>query len=370
MTVYKRSGARSWSVLVELRRDAQGRRRRGGPGGFRTKREAQARELAIKSDLANGTWVDHSSMTVGAYMLRWLDQHRHDIKPTTYQSYRANVGNHVIPHLGQIKLQELTAAHLNDFYTTLLTRGRVKNGPEQGGTLSRTPVRHIATIVGKSLQDALEAGLVVRNVARKPRGNRVAEKAASTWSASEVALFLESTSDDRLHPLWVVYATTGLRRGEALALRWEDVDLVRGQASIRHNLVVVQGGLEFGTPKAGRGRQISLAEQTVDVLRVWRRARRSSERLALRCWMVRFPRHRFHTGGWLAPRSGPSHRRLPPQSTEAHDPPADAPRAAPHLGNIGARGRRAAQGSQRKPRTLINTHHHGCLLPRSADHDR
>ncbi len=282
MTVYKRSGAKSWSVLVEFGRGA-GHRRRVYEGGFRTKREALAREVAIKGDMANGSWVDLSNTTVGDYMKSWLHQHGHNLKPTTVQSYSANLRNHVLPQLGHIQLQELTAAHLNDFYATLLTQGRVKTGSDKGGPLSPTTVRYIATIVGKSLQDALESGLVIRNVAvaaRKPRTSREANQKVKTWSGPEVARFLESTSEDRLHPLWVLYATTGLRRGEALGLRWEDIDLSRGQASIRHNLVVVRGGLEFGSPKSGRGRHISLATQTVNALRAWR-ATQVAEKLAI-----------------------------------------------------------------------------------------
>lgn len=283
MTVYRRSRAKSWSVLVELRRDAVGNRRRVYEGGFRTKREALAAELSIKSELARGTWVDQSSLTVGEHVLRWLDQHSHNIKPTTHQSYAANVTNHIIPHLGHIKLQELTVAQLNEFYSTLLTNGRIKTGSDKGGSLSPTTVRYIAIILGKSLQDALESGQVVRNVAvaaRKPRISQETKNEVRTWSASEVAQFLDSTSVDRLHPLWVLYATTGLRRGEGLGLRWEDVDLQGGHASIRQNLVVVRGGLKFGTPKNNRGRQISLANQTAKALSTWR-AVQLTEKLAL-----------------------------------------------------------------------------------------
>ena len=68
MTVYRRSGAKSWSVLVETGRDSNGRRRRFYEGGFRTKREAQAKELEVKTELANGSRVDHSNMTVAEYI--------------------------------------------------------------------------------------------------------------------------------------------------------------------------------------------------------------------------------------------------------------------------------------------------------------
>lgn len=273
MTVYKRNGAKSWSVLVELGRDTHGQRRRAYDGGFRTKREALARELEIKSEISRGTWVDSSHTTVSEYMERWLQQRRHSLKPTTYQSYASNVRNHVIKHLGSVRLQDLSASHLNDFYGLLLTSGRVKTGQNFGGPLSRTTVQYIATIVGKALKDALRAGLVVQNVAAaadKPRKDRHSGTRVKTWTSAQMAAFLDSTRHSRLHPLWVVYATTGLRRGEALGLRWNDIDLSRATASVRHTFVVVKGTAVPGTPKTGVGRQISLAPQTVDVLKGWR----------------------------------------------------------------------------------------------------
>lgn len=271
MTVYKRG--RSWALLVDLGPGSDGRRRRHYEGGFSTKRQAREAELEIRSRLTSGTYVDRSSKTVASYFEDWL-RTQYDLRPTTLASYAANVRNHIIPRLGPMRLQDLRTSDLNDLFADLLVFGRVKVGKQRGGALSPRTVRYVAVIVRKALQDAMEAGLIDRNVAdaaRKPKQKPSSTSTMTTWSSEEVWRFLQATKNDRLWALWVMYLTTGLRRGEALGLHWEDVDLDRATASIRRTLIVVNRVPEEGIPKSGNGRLISLSAPTVEALRGWRR---------------------------------------------------------------------------------------------------
>ena len=252
----------------------------------------------------------------------------------------------MIPHLGDIRLQELNRRPVEQLFTTSSSpKDASRLDLIQAGHSSRTTVRYIATIIRKATPSTLESGLVVRNVAtaaHKPRGNLGNESQTTTWAAQEVAHFLESTADNRLHPLWVVYATTGLRHGEALGLRWEDVDLPQAQASIRQNLVVVRGGVSFGTPKSGRGRLISLAPQTVDALRTWR-AHQMAEKLAFGAARVESQGLVFtrEDGSPLHPdRVTDAFRR---SQTNLEHPPTHTPPATPHLGHPRTRSRRSTE---------------------------
>lgn len=101
-----------------------------------------------------------------------------------------------------------------------------------------------------------------------------------TWSAEELGKFLAEVQDDRLYPLWLVVASTGMRRGEALGGYWTDLDLGAARWQVRHTLVAVGHELRDSTPKTDHGRRsVALDSGTVRVLREWRR-RQLEERLA------------------------------------------------------------------------------------------
>ena len=139
----------------------------------------------------------------------------------------------------------------------------------------------MAAIVHKGLNDALNAGIVVRNVAdaaKKPRQPRSSSSTMQIWSRRDVGRFLQGTEEHRLHAMWVFFATTGTRRGEVLGLHWDDIDLQRGRASIRRTLVVVNRQAVEGTPKGGEGRQIALASETLRHLKSLR-SQQMQERL-------------------------------------------------------------------------------------------
>jgi integrase len=101
-----------------------------------------------------------------------------------------------------------------------------------------------------------------------------------TWSADDLARFLGAEEGNRYHSIWVFLATTGCRRGEALGLRWEDVDLERATASLRQTITAIKGAIHrSGTTKTGASRVIRLDSGTVAELRAWKRGQ-AKEKLA------------------------------------------------------------------------------------------
>ena len=92
-----------------------------------------------------------------------------------------------------------------------------------------------------------------------------------TWSAQELQAFLTTQRESRLYPLWLILASTGMRRGESLGLRWEDVDLENSRLSMRQNMVTVGYVVQIGKPKTGRGRNVSVDPATLAVLKAYRR---------------------------------------------------------------------------------------------------
>jgi integrase len=254
-----------WYVVVDVGVDSSGRRRQKWHGGFATRREAEVARAKIVNDLHAGSYVAPDRLTFAEWVREsWLPMIRTRIKPSTFDSYRANMEIHVLPALGSRPLQQLTAPMLNALYAELLARG---NGR---GPLSPKTVSYVHTIAHKALSDAVDAGVVARNVAERakpPRPNRRAKREIQCWEAAELARFLEHVQGTRLEAGWRLAAMTGMRRGEILGLRWSDVDLDNGRLSVRQAVISVAYAVLESTPKSHQARMIDLDPETVDLLR-------------------------------------------------------------------------------------------------------
>jgi integrase len=229
--------------------------------------------------MQRGAYVEPSKQTVGDFLKAWLDGCRVRVRPSTWASYRLNVQAHIIPALGTIPLQSVTAAGLNAFYADLLQAGRVGR---EGGLSPRT-VRYVHTILRRALADAVRQNRLSRNVADladppPQRGAQAPEM--KTWTAGELRAFLDYAADDRLYPAFLLAATTGMRRGEIAGLRWRDVDLEAGRLAVTQTLISLGNKAAVSTPKTAKGRrQVALDGSTAAVLRAHRR-RQVEERLA------------------------------------------------------------------------------------------
>lgn len=259
------------------------RRRRAWYGPFETEETAKKKLYELETDIEKQTFVAPAKkVTVRSFLEEWIDGAR--LRPSTIESYRRNIDKHVLPDLGHLKLQSLTAGHLNALYRKLEKSGR-QDERRRGEALSPRTVRYVHTIIRRALRDAVRRKLVVVNVAldADPPTAKMAHEAApemTTWSAEELARFLAFTKDDRYGPAWLFLATTGMRRGEALGLRWSDLNLdsMPATATIRRAAVVIGHRRSAGQTKTGRARVIELDSHTVTSLRAWK-ARQAQERL-------------------------------------------------------------------------------------------
>lgn len=192
------------------------------------------------------------------------------VKHSTWDSYRRNLENHVFPTLGGIPLQKLTPSHLNRLYASLLEDGSRK----RRGGLSAKTVKNVHGAISKLLADAADQGLVGRNVgatAKPPKPKKTGTAEIRFWTPEELSAFLRHVRDDHFYALWHLAALTGMRRGELLGLRWQDLDLEARLCSIRQTVISVAYEIEITTPKSHRARVIDLDAGTVDVLRTFQR---------------------------------------------------------------------------------------------------
>ena len=217
----------------------------------------------MPNKIGGGKWSRASQLTVGEYLAgEWLPAAERRLRPLSVKRYRSLIRTYIAPGVGSVKLQALSAGHLNGLYADLEVSG-----------LSPATVRLTHALIGRSLKDAERWGRVTRNVARMADPPARGRTKAKAWTASELARFLDHVADDRLFGLWRLAATTGMRRGELLGATWRGVDLEGARLSVEQQLVSVPGGLSFGPPKSARSRRtVALDAVTVDVLRVHREA--------------------------------------------------------------------------------------------------
>jgi len=245
--------------------------------GYLTRKAAGA---ALRGQLGNidkGTHVAPNKVTVGEHMAMWLDGLR--VEPSTVASYRKNVRLHVEPHIGAVRLEQLTGTRLTKLYHQLEQSGRVDG---KGGLSART-VRYIHTIIHAGLRAAVRDELLSINPADKADPPSVKSAAAPEmhpWTVGEVRTFLDqrAQAEDELLIAWSLLVSTGMRRGEALGLRWADVDFEGSRLSVRRSVSVIKQQdagkvIVVGKPKSGKARTIDLDPQTLAALKAHKAAR-------------------------------------------------------------------------------------------------
>ncbi|KPI15712.1 integrase family protein [Actinobacteria bacterium OK074] len=319
-------------------------------GGFTTKTEAKNTGERLFNEATREGIDVNSKETVEEYLNRWLEAQA-GLKRSTLNSYRGHIENHLVPHLGGIKLTELRAHHIDVMFRTIREANekrqadrlrvlqlqtlrdeahtRWKAAPKpHGGYQKRAEIRtfrarlkaewHYATArlrkarqgtsyrkdtnvptqhriratLSSALTNAVRQRLITTNWAqlvslpspKRPKAlmwtdARVAEwertgvvpSPVMVWTPEQVGRFLDHVADDRLFPLWHLITFRGLRRGEATAVPWTEVDLDQGFVNITEQIVAVSYEPYTDTPKADSERTIVLDESTRLLLVEWRR---------------------------------------------------------------------------------------------------
>jgi len=243
-------------------------RRRQTKAGFATRKEAQATLNKVLVAIEEQSFVAPAKLSLGEYLKdEWLPAIEATVRPSSYRSYVQHVECHVCPHIGSVQLQRLSGSQINALYAKLALCGK-KDGKSG---LSPLSIRHVHAVLHRALKDAVRWECLTRNpieAADPPSIRGDGTKELTTWSAEQLRAFLDGTKGERLSPLWHLLAMTGMRRGEALGLRWEDVDLEAGRISVRRALIPNGATVVVSEPKTARGRRsVALDPETVEVLK-------------------------------------------------------------------------------------------------------
>ena len=254
-------------------------RRRQTKGGYPTREACQGAMSKALVAIGQAGFVPATRVTLREFLLdEWLPTIEGTLRPTTYESYRVLCAEHIIPLLGAVPLQKLAGSQINALYAFLLQQGRVR----PAGGLSSASVRRVHAALHRACRDAVRWGRLTVNPAAcaDPPKMSAEHSEPAVWSAGQLAAFLVRVRSDRLFALWRLLAMTGMRRGEALGLRWEDLDMEQGLVSIRRALVPVNGVSYISEPKTRRGRRtIAVDPETLEAIKA-HAARQADEKAA------------------------------------------------------------------------------------------
>ncbi|MGI8829521.1 MAG: tyrosine-type recombinase/integrase [Candidatus Limnocylindria bacterium] len=247
----------TWQGRVDLGRASDGTRRRTAFRG-KSRREIQRAIGKAISERESGFGVRPSErLTTGAFLDQWLGASAPaSLRPRTLVGYRSIVRRHLAPSIGRIPLAKLNGAHVQELV----------NGLVKGGASPQT-VRNVHAVLRRALGQAVRWGILHRNVALAvdlPAARAYDVRALAIDDARQI---IDACRGDRLEPLVTLALATGLRQGEALALRWDDVDLPAAQMAVRHTLHR-SGGVVLSEPKTRRSRRaVTLPAFAVTALR-------------------------------------------------------------------------------------------------------
>jgi integrase len=275
---------------------SEGRKRRTLYG--KTRKEVAAKLSKALADREVGLVFDAGTLTVGEYLDRWLlHSARGRVRQKTYERYESIVRVHLVPALGRIRLKALTPDHVRGLYREKL----------DGGLAPRT-VLHIHRTLSKALKQATDDGLIPRNAAASVKPPQPRREEIQPLSGDQVWAFLGTVAGDRLEALYVLAITTGLRQGELLALKWEDVDL-EGEypmLQVRRSLSETRGRRSFEAPQ-------EWSWSAPQALQASRERPQSAPQA---------PARRAHEEGWIV---GGSRSRVPLRGGDPHKRPQPLP---------------------------------------------
>ena len=276
-----KAGDRLWAAVIyqgkRFARDGRLKDSYRWIRGFRTERAAQTELNKILQSIDNETYVEPSKQNLAEYLHRWLNAAKPNVAPKTFERYKQLIEVNITPRLGPIKLSKLHPQQLAEFYTWSASFGNRRTG--RG--LHPQTVLHIHRLLRKALQQAVIWQFRASNPANAVDAPRVPEREMQPVDEQRAASLIEAAENtDMCLPLLIGFCT-GLRRGEALGLRWSDLDLENARLTVNQSLTETrEGGLLFKSPKNKSSRRtIALPPMLVDALKEHRAKQQKTREL-------------------------------------------------------------------------------------------
>jgi integrase len=251
-----------WCASIAIGYDALGKRRRRTVYA-KTKGEVHHKLAQLHALASSGTLTEPTRLTLSAFLDHWLEKvQKPNLRATTYIRYRSLIKHHINPQLGGVRLSAIQPMSIQNLYAEL----------ESQGAKGRTR-ELVHAVLHKAFKQAMHWGYMIRNPTEAVERPRPKKKAIRYFTAEETQQFLAAAKADRLHALYVLAVTSGLRQGELLGLQWRDVDWDAGAVAVRRTIEDIGGKLQESEPKTEKGRRrVELPQLAIQALKVHRKA--------------------------------------------------------------------------------------------------
>ncbi|WP_026593437.1 site-specific integrase [Bacillus sp. UNC437CL72CviS29] len=250
-----------WDFVFNISNDSlTGKRRQIRRRGFSSKREAEEEMIKLKAEVLNNEFISTSKMTYETYMNQWFEERKFSIQESTYEMNFGYYKNIIQPRLGYLDLQQMTPILLQNFVNTLVSEKRYSN----------YTVHLVFRIVSASLKKAKTFKLIKENPTIGITLPKLPKKEIKVWTVEEVNFFLqESKKLNSLTRHFIAFSIalqTGMRQGEILGLRWQDIDFENGIIYVRQT-VTRTAKIKIGAKNASSIRSIHVPPNLIDELK-------------------------------------------------------------------------------------------------------
>ena len=237
------------------------------------KTQAEVKEKLKKAmdDAQKVDFTKSGKYTVGIWMDEWFENvAKIKVRASSHQTYKGYIENHIKPNIGNIPIEKLTTMDLQKFYRKLLTKGRVERieAKDQPKGLSAKTVRNINQVISSAMDLAVAQKIIPANPTNACALPKIEHQEMQTIPAEQLQAFLQEAKATGVYEMYYIELATGLRRGELLGLKWQDIDWKNGLIKVRRQVARVDGQIKESPLKTKNSyRTVTISQQAIEVLK-------------------------------------------------------------------------------------------------------
>lgn len=246
----------SWQIVIESDRDPiTGKRERTYKTFKGTKKQAEAELRRLVLEVESGGIVSTSTMRLDDWLHTYLSDYLPDIADSTRESYEERIRNRISPYIGKLPLNSITTDHIQRWVTELNEK------------LSPKSVRNLFNILRPALEQAVTNQKILRNPCTGVKLKSVVRQHGDVFDKTEIDAALDAARGTTMYLPLLLELSTGMRRGEVLALTWDDVDFKAREITISKSAYVYKGERKIKSPKTVSGiRTLTVSQNLIDEL--------------------------------------------------------------------------------------------------------